>query len=164
MGFFSWITQDTNKSIPSRHSSKKTFPVTMSDDKGNRWHEPHYEGYGEFGGKNYYQLVAEMNRPDQCTGDDRDIGIRLAFGITAIENIDTGKIFKAQGIDFFNWKDDILVDGLSANELLETKKWKQIKISEPGVKFPMLTEDPNVTWKYVGEPLHCEHQGYFYDY
>lgn len=137
----------------------------MTDDKGNKWTDDHYEGYGRFDGKDYYVLVAEMNRPEQCNGDlrhDSSIGIRLAFGVMAIENVKTGKIFKSQGIDFFNWRDDILVDGLSANELIKTKDWKQIKITEPGVKFPMLTEDPNVTWKNIGEAESCPDQGYFY--
>jgi len=25
------------------------------------WHEPDYEGYGEFGGVDYYELLAKMN-------------------------------------------------------------------------------------------------------
>ena len=47
MGFFSWETQDTNKSIANRFSKKPLFSVTMTDNKGNRWHEHNYEGYGE---------------------------------------------------------------------------------------------------------------------
>jgi hypothetical protein len=45
MGFFSWITQDTDKSIANRYSEMKPFQVTMTDDKGNRWTEYNYEGY-----------------------------------------------------------------------------------------------------------------------
>lgn len=74
MGFFSWKTQDTDKSIPSCHSDRKTFPVTMTDNKGNRWHEKNYEGYGMFAGKDFYELLAEMNG-----GKGRDEGINLAF-------------------------------------------------------------------------------------
>jgi hypothetical protein len=33
----------------------------MTDDKGNRWIEDDYDGYGIFGGKDYYELLAEMN-------------------------------------------------------------------------------------------------------
>tara|TARA_R100000656_G_scaffold7750_1_gene8998 strand:- start:142 stop:558 length:417 start_codon:yes stop_codon:yes gene_type:complete len=74
MGFFSWKTQDTNKSIANKHSKKHIFSVTMTDNKGNRWHEHKYEGYGEFGGKDFYELLAEMNGK---TG--RDSGISIAF-------------------------------------------------------------------------------------
>ena len=165
MGFFSWITQDTNRSIANRHSDKKTFSVTMTDDKGNKWTDSYYDGYGRFDGKDYYVLVAEMNRPEQCNGEldhDRGIGLRLAFPLMAIENVKTGKIFKSQGIDFFNWRDDILVDDMAANDLLETDDWEMIEIRKPGVKFPMLTEDPNVTWEDKGEAERCPDQGYFY--
>lgn len=61
MGFFSWKTNDSKKSIPSVYSSKKTIAVKMLDNKGNVWVEKNYEGYGEFGGKDYYELLAEMN-------------------------------------------------------------------------------------------------------
>ena len=79
MGQFSWIAQDTNKSI----SSTNPRPVTMVDNKGNKWSEDDYEGYGVFEGKDFYQLLAEMNEVDGLTGDvdkDRDLGIDLYFG------------------------------------------------------------------------------------
>lgn len=75
MGFFSWITQDTKKSIANTYSDKRTFPVTMTDNKGNKWYEPDYDGYGVFGGKDFYELLAEMNGLDS----DRSAGITLAF-------------------------------------------------------------------------------------
>jgi hypothetical protein len=75
MGFFSWNTQDTNRSISNSYSGEGTFTVTMMDDKGNRWVEENYEGYGEFGGKDYYELLAEMNG----LGSNRSLGIDLAF-------------------------------------------------------------------------------------
>jgi len=78
MGFFSWKTMDTNKSIPNHHSSKKTFVVYMIDNKGNIWEEKDYEGYGVFGGKDYYELVAEMNGLEP----DRNLGIELQFDKT----------------------------------------------------------------------------------
>ncbi len=85
MGSFSWVTQDTNESIAVT-SPKKVY---MLDNKGNKWEEDRYQGYGLFGGKDFYQLVAEMNAEfypdvkDRLTGDvdnDRDIGISLAYG------------------------------------------------------------------------------------
>lgn len=75
MGFFSWKTQDTNRSIANRYSSRETFSVTMTDDKGNKWTEENYEGYGVFGGKDFYELLAEMNG----LSSDRNKGIRLIF-------------------------------------------------------------------------------------
>ena len=80
MGFFSWYTQDTGESIANNYSSRPTFTVFMVDDKGNKWREDDYEGYGVFGGKDYFQLLAEMN--GIAIGDldkDRDAGIDLTF-------------------------------------------------------------------------------------
>ena len=85
MGFFSWNTQDTDRSIANEHSNRKTFRVQMMDNKGNVWTEDNYEGYGRFGGKDYYELLAEMNGfTSDKTGDEyideaRGFGIDLAF-------------------------------------------------------------------------------------
>ena len=75
MGFFSWYTQDTDCSIANQYSNEPTFVVFMLDDKGNSWMEDNYEGYGVFGGKDFYELLAEMNG----LGSDRQLGIDLAF-------------------------------------------------------------------------------------
>lgn len=61
MGFFSWKTQDTDRSVANAFSNRETFRVVMHDNKGNRWVEDEYEGYGDFGGKDFYELLAEMN-------------------------------------------------------------------------------------------------------
>ena len=78
MGFFSWMTQDTDRSIANRYSVKSTFDVYMIDDKGNVWHEPNYDGYGNFAGKDYYELLAEMNGLEPY----RMLGLELAFSKT----------------------------------------------------------------------------------
>ena len=75
MGLFSWKTQDTDKSICNSHSHRTPFHVEMVDDKGNVWTEDNYDGYGEFGGKDYYELLSEMNGGLS----DRNYGIDLAF-------------------------------------------------------------------------------------
>jgi hypothetical protein len=85
MGFFSWKTQDTNRSITNKWSNYSTFKVDMIDDKGNVWTENHYDGYGVFGGKDYYELLAEMNgvtsdlEGEQYTDFMRIEGIDIAF-------------------------------------------------------------------------------------
>ena len=85
MGFFSWKTQDTDKSIANEYSNRKTFRVQMIDNKGNVWTEDNYDGYGRFGGKDFYELLAEMNgfqsdkTGDEYTDEARGFGISLAF-------------------------------------------------------------------------------------
>ena len=98
MGQFSWFTQDTHHRIVNG----ETHTVYLVDDKGNKWKEEYYEGYGVFGGKDFYELLAEMNgyshkdyedgsgmitcpdgrkvSADNVSRDIRSIGIRLAFG------------------------------------------------------------------------------------
>ena len=61
MGFFSWKTADTKESIPSCHSSRETFEVTLLAPDGRKWTEDYYEGYGVFGGKDVYELLAELH-------------------------------------------------------------------------------------------------------
>ena len=61
MGFFSWKTQDTDRSICNNSGDKETFTVYMVDNDNNVWTESDYDGYGEFGGKDFYELLAEMN-------------------------------------------------------------------------------------------------------
>lgn len=72
MGQFSWYTQDTHHRIVN----DEEFVVFLVDDKGNKWCEKHYEGYGVFGGKDFYELLAEMNGKES----NRQAGIDLTFG------------------------------------------------------------------------------------
>lgn len=61
MGFFSWKTQDSERSIANAYSIRKTFKVYMHDNQGNVYAESEYDGYGEFGGLDFYELMARMN-------------------------------------------------------------------------------------------------------
>ena len=61
MGFFSFKTQDTGRSIANHYSNRKTFTVYMHDNEGNVYREDNYEGYGDFGGVDFYELMASMN-------------------------------------------------------------------------------------------------------
>jgi len=73
-GQFSWMTQDTGQQIGSQDGN--TIPVYMFDDKGKYYYEKDYDGYGVFGGKDYYELLDQMNGGS----GDRIRGIDLAFG------------------------------------------------------------------------------------
>ena len=78
-GQFSWFTQDTDQQIGSEPENTLPF-VYMHDNKGNKWLEKNYEGYGVFGGKDYYELLDQMNGGD----GDRSRGIDLAFDDAAV--------------------------------------------------------------------------------
>ena len=80
MGMFSWHTTDNKTVIWNKNSLYETKPIYMIDNKGNEWVEHDYEGYGCFGGKDYYELVAEMNgEAEGITESDRLIGIDISF-------------------------------------------------------------------------------------
>lgn len=98
MGQFSWFTMDTNHRIVN----DKEYTVFLVDDKGNKYKEDCYKGYGVFGGKDFYELLAEMNGysykeygdnsgiiffpdghkvpTDDVSFEIRNIGVDLAFG------------------------------------------------------------------------------------
>ena len=113
-GQFSWLTNDTNTQIGSERENMIT--VFMYDNKGNKWTEKDYEGYGEFGGMDYYDLVATMNG---YTEEDvkgmkgkvasiealRQLGIDLAFGKIKTKDKKKKTLFPALVEDpRFNWK------------------------------------------------------------
>jgi len=85
MGCFSWIAQDTDKPIYIDGYQKPGYEQRtyyMWNNKGNYWKETSYEGYGMFGGKDYYVLLAEMNRVyDEDITDERkrEDGIQIEF-------------------------------------------------------------------------------------
>jgi hypothetical protein len=67
----------------------------MIDDKGSFWYETEYEGYGVFAGKDFYELVAEMNG-----GGDRGDGIDLFFGTVPFKspNLNESSVAKWENI------------------------------------------------------------------
>lgn len=75
MGFFSWHTCDTDRSIANHYSDRDTFTVHMITPEGRVFTENNYEGYGEFGGEDFYALLAHLNG----RGFDRNAGIDLCF-------------------------------------------------------------------------------------
>ena len=106
-GQFSWMTQDTEEQIGSEREN--TIDVWMYDNEGNSWYEKRYEGYGVFGGMDYYELLAKMNgysEEDLKKGQEmRNLGIDLAF--KKLKTKDKGKkvLFPALVADGrYNWK------------------------------------------------------------
>jgi hypothetical protein len=75
MGVFSWKTCDTDESIANNCSTRPTFTVHMIAPDGRVFTESDYEGYGEFGGKDFYELLSELNGLES----DRQVGIDLVF-------------------------------------------------------------------------------------
>lgn len=76
MGSFSFKTQDTNKSVWNNFDNQdEVFTVYLIAPDGTKYKEDNYGGYGEFGGKDIYELISEINGGPSC----RSNGIKLAF-------------------------------------------------------------------------------------
>lgn len=148
MGFFSWNTQNTNKSIANTYSGRNTFPVAMVSDTGEVFIETNYEGYGDFGKKDYYELLGEMNGLTvDCNADSyndkmRGLGIDLAF--------DSDK-----GGENPNCKHPVLVEitfdiSNESEPYTEETIAKILEIAKPFIESRAI-------------PTRCKFQGYFYD-
>tara|TARA_R100000742_G_C4264442_1_gene82356 strand:- start:583 stop:852 length:270 start_codon:yes stop_codon:yes gene_type:complete len=79
----------------------------MKDNQGNYWVEEDYEGYGIFGGKDIYELIAEMNGKTT-----REEGIDLFFDALGYGNGKTNKILTPNLLRHgeAEWKDVMLKD------------------------------------------------------
>lgn len=85
MGMFSWFTSDTQQQI----RVDQTFNIHMTGSDGQVFHLTEvYEGYGVFGGRDYFSYLAELNKLPNLTGDDDDdrhAGIDLYYSSTPHE-------------------------------------------------------------------------------
>lgn len=110
-GQFSWFTQDTERQIGSE--KRNTIEVYMYDNQGNQYREKKYEGYGEFGGMDYYELLARMNGYTEEDLEEikgpfkelRQLGIDLAFGKIKTKDKKRKTLFPALVEDpRYSWK------------------------------------------------------------
>lgn len=65
MGMFSWVKSDDEEAITNNSSPQGAAPCKMLAPDGRVWEEPDYEGYGVFGGKDFYDLLGELNGLDK---------------------------------------------------------------------------------------------------
>jgi len=64
MGQFSWYTQDTGEQIYNdwdKYGDKQTIHMVDPRD-GTDYKEEGYEGYGMFGGRDFYELLVDINK------------------------------------------------------------------------------------------------------
>lgn len=176
MGFFSWITSDTKKSIPSSYSNRDTFTVHMITENGVIYTEEDYEGYGVFGGKDIYELIAELNglRGIQDSADTaREKAINLVYKTIITDGVKSYECNK----DFQNWGIILPAEGKTPNQLVEEGWAKQYPYgygdftigASHGLKLPKLVEhlpakgeDLKKFWARTPYPENCPDQGYFY--
>ena len=155
MGFFSWFAQDTGRSISNRHSSRGPLIVYMVDPTiGKKYPEEDYDGYGVFGGKDFYVLVAELNHLQPAADEaDPHEALRLAGIRFACE----------QHVDKKGYISPILVE--------DPDRWKEFKgqtpEDDPAQGFFYPNEDtPERVYRYENDvpadsPMCCEGCGIY---
>lgn len=84
MGQFSWFSVDTEQPIYNdKPEGYQTVTMVYKDEDGDiqRVTETNYEGYGEFGGIDFYDAVAWMNglKLEDDKGELRQLGIDFYF-------------------------------------------------------------------------------------
>lgn len=156
-GQFSWMTQDTDQQIGSEREN--TIEVWMYDNQGNSWYEKRYEGYGEFGGMDYYELLARMNGYSEEDLENykgsfkemRQLGIDLAF--KKLKTKDKGKkvLFPALVADGrYNWKRH---DFTQEAESDPNQSWYQEPEYDDYEDDYYESEKPELTWEGLKESL-----------
>ena len=78
MGQFSWLDCKTGEQILDNVARD----VYLLLPNGGHIRETCYDGYGNFGGRDAYALLATWNAPERCVGNDdvdREVGIELFF-------------------------------------------------------------------------------------
>ena len=179
MGFFSWKTSDTNKSISNIYSRRKPFTVHLIIEDGLISTESNYNGYGVFGGVDIYSFIGEKNG---VTGKSQDEIRDNVFKELFLHGVKNGTKTYTYQKDFPYYDTPIEAEGgLCANELAKVEGWERFGqdtsfkgLAKRGLKVPKLVENlPNEYHLFSNEekkkyfdslpyPKNCPAQGYFY--
>lgn len=173
MGFFSWITSDTERSVSNIHSDRGAFPVYVlipGEFGGGAIRESEYGGYGIFDGKDIYDLVAEWNR--HCLPEDKPaMPKREQYG-----NDESGRAFYEMAHQRYLESVELLKDFASdkPDEYMEEKygqDWKRsigimiacYDVDNASLKYPIkIVENKRLSYDEVSASKSCPDQGYFY--
>ena len=126
MGQFSWITQDTGEAIREKYGCSDEYLTTayMHDNKGNVWEEKAYDGYGVFGGKDFYVLLAEMNNVEVT---EQEIEKSFSLGFDTTKEDSKNDLRRTKGIN-------LAFEGNHSGE-------------NPKIIYPNLTRHKNWKWE-----------------
>lgn len=174
MGFFSWITSDTERSIANVYSPRRTFPVYVLIPEhcgGGYIEERSYEGYGDFGGHDIYDLVADWNRTnltvDAIIKPERERWESGAEGDKWFEAaVKRWENACARLKDFADGKDE---EYMIATYGKEYKRLIGIDIAcyneqNAALEYPIkIVEDKNLDYEDAEPSMSCPDQGFFYD-
>lgn len=178
MGFFSWLTSDTEESIANVHTGQ-CRPVYLLQPGGQEpICEPAYEGEGQFGGVDAYAWVAMANTPaDVLAGMDRDqvrtLGFLMTDG-TILRDTQTGELWSIRGhvpgglgtkVHNFphSWMTIIPELGMTPSELRESGRFVSAKLRDHmDIQFPLkFSFDKNAVYEDLPAAKNCPNMGYF---
>lgn len=178
MGFFSFLTADTQESIANTFSGERVRTVYLLQPGGKPpIEEVAYEGYGKFGGVDCYEWLAEMNFGNASLHslavnfdcghyhEDGDAiyvcSLHIERGQETAFRVAIGEPTKT--IVFFdNYQSRIAEKGgATMNSLIKdgTVEEKLGKLKYP-LKFSFRR---NARYESLQPSESCPHQGYFYD-
>lgn len=186
MGFFSWKTADTKRSIPNSSSKRFTGKSVYLLQPGGKppIEEACYEGYGCFGGVDAYVWLAENNLPTHVTSEMghaalREAGIAIDGSGIVFRDTSTGKFYtifhsapflSKMGVDVTHlgvlWNTKVeAFGGLSPNEAREQGRLQDMAMSALiTIQFPLkFSFNKNARYESLRPSETCEFQGYFYD-
>lgn len=180
MGNFSWCTSDTRKSVACVYDSYEGAPQTvyLLNPFGEPYVESAYDGYGEFGGHDVYDLVVDWNRKylsadnlrkpvrdDWAPGEEGDRSFSKTMELytkkcRGIEELAAGasdEYMKEHYGTVFgygdgsDWKRCLGIDIACYDE-------EHVKL-----KYPIKIVENPVPYEQAGISPHCPFQGCFYD-
>ena len=107
MGFHSFITTDTERSISNMYSDQGAFPVVVVLPDGTQYREDNYEGYGKFGGRSIMSILAEFNHLTEDQALEQYVSDSINCPDTD-HNLKHPNIVELHNADGWVWKDQPL--------------------------------------------------------
>lgn len=146
----------------------------MVTSDGRVFTEEDYEGYGVFGGKDIFILIAELNNLSGESDDEkRSAAINLVYETHIRKDGRSYKQGTGKECDFFNWETPLPSEGGKTPNQLVKEGWERYypngygdwnKAAENGVKLPKLFKNKRSikSFELFPYPTDCPDQGYFY--
>lgn len=102
MGQFSWLTKQGEQIRNEYHNGQKVWMVFKKDNEVKVVKEEEYEGYGVFGGLDYFEVLAQMNG-----NTTRDEGLEDYYTAGEFNHVQFPQLFTHEPtdheIDSINW-------------------------------------------------------------
>lgn len=173
MGFFSFKTADTKRSIFNSFTGKCKTVYLLQPNGEPPIKEDAYEGYGVFGGVDCYEWLAKANFSKEELADMKARGISIRS--RAIDRLATfAEIYFWVEKKEYLYRDELIdldagvnystpqdrFGGLSVNDMMEQKRITRAPAPEP--KFPLkFSFNPKAVYEALPASEDCPNQGYF---